>query len=137
MVTIETRTSVAHHHPLDSGGAHIEETVLGDLELFSLFGEFDAYTAPALEKQLTDAVEHDRYEIVLDMSAVTFVDMSTLHVIQRVMKHVYRRNGHVVVATTQRPVLRAIELAGLRHAIRVFPTLQEAVEATPSERRIG
>jgi anti-anti-sigma factor len=66
---------------------------------------------------------------------VTFVDMSTLNAIVRAMKLVYRHNGHLAVATTARPVLRAIDLAGLRHSIRVFPTRQEAVDAPPADRR--
>lgn len=120
---------------LETRAAVVEETTLGAVELFTLFGEFDAYASPSLEKQLCDAVERERYELVLDMSGVSFVDMSTLNVIQRVMKAVYRHNGHVVLATTQRAVLRAIELAGMRHSIRVFPTLREAVESPLSERR--
>lgn len=67
------------------------------------------------------------YEIVIDMCDVEFVDMSTLNVVVRVMKAVYRHNGHLVLACAQRNVLRAIELAGLRHAVRVYESREEAV----------
>jgi anti-anti-sigma factor len=66
---------------------------------------------------------------MLDMSAVAFVDVSTLNAIIRAMKLVYQHNGHLVVVTTSRPVLRAIDLAGLRHAIRVFPVREEGLAA--------
>ena len=115
--------------------ALIERHSLDRIELFVLFGEFDAFTSPRLEEHLIAAVEAGRYEIVLDMTAVTFVDISTLSAIQRVIKSLYRHNGHLVLATIQHAVLRAIDIGGFRHAIRVFPTVHEAVEAPASERK--
>ncbi|SRR5260221_13434038 len=112
----------------DSSGAHVEESPLGEVELFILSGEFDAYSAPMLEQQLGDAIERGRHEFVLEMHAVGFIDLSTVNVIARALKAVYRHNGHLDVASTSRPVVRAIDLAGMRHAIRVFPTREEALE---------
>jgi anti-sigma B factor antagonist len=114
---------------LDAPSPHVEELTVDGVELFVLAGEFDAYSTPWLEDQLLAAIDRGMYELTLDMCGVTFVDMSTLNVIVRAMKHVYRHNGHLVVACMQRPVLRAIELAGLKHAVRVFPTRQEAIAA--------
>jgi anti-anti-sigma factor len=67
------------------------------------------------------------YELVVDMCGVEFVDLSTLNVIVRAMKAVYRHNGHLVLACAQRNVLRAIDLAGLRHAVRVYGSREEAL----------
>ena len=87
--------------------------------------------ADVLSQALSDARRFHRergdYELVIDMCAVTFVDMSTLNRIVRAMKEVYRHNGHLVVACADRHVLRAIELAGLRHAVRVYDTREEAI----------
>jgi anti-sigma B factor antagonist len=92
-----------------------------------LRGEFDAYSLPKLGDQLDAAVERGDYEIVIDMCGVTFVDMSTLNRIARTMKEVYRHNGHLVVACGDKHVRRAIDLAGLRHSVRVYPTRGEAI----------
>jgi anti-sigma B factor antagonist len=116
-------------HALESSGAHVEQSQLNGVELFVLTGEFDAYSSPALEQQLVDAITAGSYSLMLDMSAVAFVDVSTLNAIIRAMKLVYQHNGHLVVVTTSRPVLRAIDLAGLRHAIRVFPVREEGLAA--------
>jgi anti-sigma B factor antagonist len=114
---------------LETLSPHVEETPMNGLELFELGGEFDAFSAPSLEQQLLDAIEKGHHELVIDMSGVTFVDMSTLNVLVRAIKNVYRYNGHLVIACRQGAVLRAIDLAGLRHALRVFPTREEAVES--------
>jgi anti-sigma B factor antagonist len=100
---------------------------IDDVEVFALRGEFDAYSMPMLGDQLDAAIERGDYEIVVDMSGVTFVDMSTLNRIVRAMKEVYRHNGHLTVACVDKHVLRAIDLAGLRHAVRVYPTREEAI----------
>jgi anti-anti-sigma factor len=107
----------------------VEELTVGDLEVFVLNGEFDAYSTPWLEEQLIAAIERGRYELALDMCGVTFVDMSTLNVVVRAMKLVYRHNGHLVIACGQRPVVRAIELAGLQHAVKRYDTRDEAIAA--------
>src|SRR5258705_5743424 len=107
----------------------VEELSVGDVDLFVLSGEFDAHSTPWLEERLIASIEGGEYELVLDMCEVTFVDVSTLNVIIRAMKHVYRHNGHLVVACGQRPVLRAIELAGLRHSVAIHDSREEAITA--------
>ena len=97
------------------------------MDIFVLRGEFDAYSMPRLGDQLDAAIERGLYDLVIDMCGVTFVDMSTLNRIVRAMKEVYRHNGHLVVACADRQVLRAIDLAGLRHAVRVYENRAEAV----------
>jgi len=82
---------------------------------------------PMFGDRIDAAIERGEYELVIDMCGVTFVDMSTLNRIVRAMKEVYRRNGHLVVACAERPVLRAIELAGLRHAVKVYPSRDDAL----------
>jgi anti-sigma B factor antagonist len=97
------------------------------VEILVLRGEFDAYSMPLLGDQLDAAIERGDYEVVVDMCEVTFVDMSTLNRIVRAMKEIYRHNGHLVVACADKHVLRAIDLAGLRHSVRVYDTREEAI----------
>ena len=99
---------------------------MDSVEVLVLRGEFDAYTMPLLGDRFDRAIGTGHYDFVLDMSEVTFVDMSTLNRIVRAMKEIYRHNGHLVVVSGQRSVLRAIDLAGLRHAVRVYPSRDEA-----------
>jgi anti-sigma B factor antagonist len=112
---------------IDSLAFQVEELRSDDVEVFVLRGEFDAYSMPLLGDQLDAAIERGDYEIVVDMCGVTFVDMSTLNRIVRAMKEVYRHNGHLVVACADKHVLRAIDLAGLRHSVRVYDTRDEAI----------
>jgi anti-sigma B factor antagonist len=111
---------------IDSLAFQVEELTEGEVQVFVLHGEFDAYSMPLLGDKLDVAIENGHYDIVIDMRDVTFVDMSTLNRIARAIKEVYRRNGHLVVAGASRNVLRAIDLAGLRHSVRVYDSRAEA-----------
>ena len=111
----------------DSLAAQVDEITVDGVDVFVLRGEFDAYSTPMLGERLESAIARGEYDLILDMCGVTFADVSTLNRIVRAMKDVYRHNGHLVLACGSRPVLRAIELAGLRHAVRVFDTREDAL----------
>jgi anti-anti-sigma factor len=72
---------------------------------------------------------------VVDMCDVSFVDVSTLNRLVRAIQETYRHNGRLVVACAERSVLRAIELAALQHAIRLFDSREAAIAALRSEAR--
>jgi anti-anti-sigma factor len=122
----DTRSACLGSH-IDSLAFQVEELQIEGVEIFVLRGEFDAYSMPRLGDRLDTAIERGDYEIVVDMCDVTFVDMSTLNRIVRAMKAVYRHNGHLVVACGDKHVLRAIDLAGLRHSVRVYETREQAI----------
>jgi anti-anti-sigma factor len=123
----DSRSACIRSH-IDSLAFQVEELRIDDVEVLALRGEFDAYSMPMLGDQLDAAIARGDYEIVVDMCAVTFVDMSTLNRIVRAMKEIYRHNGHLVIACGDKHVLRAIDLAGLRHSVRVYDTREEAIE---------
>lgn len=105
----------------------VDETPLNGVELFVLEGEFDAASAPQFEEQLERAIAAGRLDMCVDMSGVTFVDLSTLNVLVRALKRVMRHNGHLVLVGDKGAVERAIGLASLGHCLRVFTTRDEAV----------
>jgi anti-sigma B factor antagonist len=112
---------------MDSLAFNVELLTVDDVDVIAMRGEFDAYSMRMLGDLLDEVLERGEYEIVIDMCAVTFVDMKTLNRIAAAMKVVYRHNGHLDVACADRHVLRAVDLAGLRHALRVYPTREEAI----------
>ena len=121
-------------HSFDSSHPRIEAERLDDVELFVLGGEFDAFSSPLVEAALMGAVDRGEYNIVVDLTEVTFLDMSTIYAIVRAIKGVYQHNGHLLVVSNSRPVLRIIDLAGMRHSFRIFPTREEALAAIRGSR---
>src|SRR5262245_30046491 len=95
-IGVEVRPLASQPH-LESFAANVEEVTIEGVDVFVLRGEFDAFTTPMLGDKLEAAIERGVYEIVIDMCAVTFTDVSTLNRIARAMQEVYRHNGHLVL----------------------------------------
>ena len=59
-------------------------------------GEVDVYTAPQLDEQLSGLVEAGSYQLVVDLSAVEFLDSTGLGVLVKALKRV-REHGNLLV----------------------------------------
>lgn len=75
-------------------------------------GELDLATAPELEGWLED-LRRECADVVLDLSEVTFMDSSGLRVLLQARHEARRTQTGLRIANPTRPVLRAIEAAGL------------------------
>ena len=82
-------TSESHSVPLttrsrvvdDLGDFVLEAQPDGDAVTVVLAGEFDLAMADPIRKALTRAMREPRARLILDLSGVTFIDSSGLHII--------------------------------------------------------
>jgi anti-sigma B factor antagonist len=80
-----------------------------------LRGESDLDTAPLLQQRLADAIDGDARELVLDVSAVSFCDVTGLDVILDARSRLSSRGGRLSLLGPCRPLqimLRALALEG-------------------------
>ncbi|GLW56325.1 STAS domain-containing protein [Kitasatospora phosalacinea] len=75
-------------------------------------GEVDVDTAPRTSRELTRALTAHR-EVVLDLSAVTFMDCTGLRVLLAAGDLAERTGARLELRGVGRPVARLLELAGL------------------------
>lgn len=89
----------------------------GTAELY-LSGEFDLEGAPAVEQQLSSAVAaHSR--LIVDLSALTFMDSSAIGVLARAKRACEAREAKLVVRIGHSPVRRVLDLAGMNEFLGV------------------
>lgn len=74
-------------------------------------GEIDICTSPQLQRALEEAIDGSRGQLIIDLSAVEFIDLSGL----RVLLSVIRRAGPRDVAVTNPSLIvrRMLDLTGL------------------------
>jgi anti-sigma B factor antagonist len=91
-------------------------------------GELDVHAARALAPQLHEAVEADYPQLILDLSAVTFVDSTALGAIIQA-EHRFRGQGRTlsVVAPNGSAAAVLLELSGLRGRFSVVPSRDAAL----------
>jgi len=101
-------------------GAELDVTLenVGGFSLIGLSGEVDVYSAPKLRETIKDLVDDGRYDIVVDLEKVAFLDSTGLGVLVGGLKRVKHHNGELGIICGQEKILRIFRITGLT---KVFP----------------
>jgi anti-sigma B factor antagonist len=92
----------------------IRDRELGpDEHLIELCGQVDLYTAPEFKERLIRVIEQGTKHIVVDLSAVSFMDSTALGVLVGGLKRLRPAGGSISVVSADEHVRRLFEMAGL------------------------
>ncbi len=109
---------------------HVATTVVGsEVGVVTAGGELDIYTADQVGASIDEARSSGASIVVIDLSAVSFIDSSALAILVERKKRLGADGGEVIVVADGQPVLRAFEVSGLDRVFRIFGDLDEALEA--------
>ena len=91
-------------------------------------GRIDSQTTPGVKKALDTILEAGRFRIVLDLSEVEFMSSSGIWALLEAQKACKRWNrGEVVIASANKNIQRTLDIAGLKHFVRMFDDVLTAV----------
>ncbi|MFG6191701.1 STAS domain-containing protein [Nonomuraea sp. JJY05] len=97
--------------------------------LIEVVGEVDAATAD----QLTACIERDHPDaglpLVLDLSGVSFMDSSGLHVLVQQFHRLDERGAGLYLAAPHERVRRILQLTGVDQLLHTYPVLDQALLA--------
>ncbi len=103
--------------------AHLTE---GIVEL-TVAGEVDLLAAPFLKEELADAIDSGARHVIVNLSAATFVDSTTLGALMGASGRI-RKDGGALVIVCSNPQIRTIfEITRLDKAFGIFEDTDEAV----------
>jgi anti-sigma B factor antagonist len=115
------------HRPLDISQRTVDGTVVVEVA-----GEVDLATAPELHAAIVTALRAaGNGGCVADLTAVTFLGSPGLAALlnaAQVAEH--RREPLKIVVDANRPVIRPIEITGLDHVLRLYHTVDEALQSS-------
>lgn len=108
-------------------GAGLEVTLesVGDLSLVRLAGEVDVYSAPKLREAIKDLVDKGKYNIVVDLERVAFLDSTGLGVLVGGLKRVKHHDGDLGIVCNQEKILRIFRITGLTKVFPVYRSREE------------
>jgi anti-sigma B factor antagonist len=114
-----------------SDGAPVEDAGCGDVALLAVGGEIDYAASPQLRERIADHVKAGRRHLVVDLSAVTFIDSTTIGVLVGAVARLREAGGSLAVVCEQEnvKVLRIFEITGLESMIELHRSREEAVSA--------
>lgn len=90
-------------------------------------GEVDVYTAPALDEELTRLTDAGASSLVIDLSAVDFLDSTGLSVIVKALEAVRSCDGRLDVVVTVERVAKVFRITGLDEMVSLHGSLDAAL----------
>jgi len=101
----------------------------GNSTVFQINEErFDAKLAPEFRIQIESIINDLSANIVLDISAVKFMDSSGLGAVMGVYKLL--RDKQISVANAQKPVMDLLKLTRMDRLIKTYESVEDAVATT-------
>ena len=111
----------------DDSTFSLQSSAVGDALVFAVSGDVDMTSAPALTDAI-DLVADGVRRVVVDLSAVTFLDSSGLNALVRSKRALDGKEiGFRVVAPADGVVRRVLELTQLAESLSVVDSLDQAV----------
>ena len=96
--------------------------------MVTLAGEVDLYTAPEFREVLLRGIKEGARRVIVDLSAVTFIDSTALGVLVTGGKRLLG-GGSLLVVCSDKGIRRILEIVGLAGVFAIHPTLDEALAA--------
>ncbi len=99
-------------------------------EIVTVNGRIDSYTAPQLSEALNQVTGNKTYNIILDLSAVSYVSSAGLRVLIDIQKKCKKDNqGEVLLVGIPPRVYETLELTGFIPQFKFFDDVPTAVAA--------
>lgn len=107
----------------------IATSVVDGRTVVQVVGEIDVYTAPQLRERLDAEIDAGRYDLVVDLSGVSFMDSTGLGVLVGRLKQIRLNDGSMRLVCSHDRVLKVFVITGLDKVFAIYPTVGEAVAA--------
>lgn len=91
-----------------------------------LAGELDMANVDELEQAIDEGIEAGARDFIVDLSAVEFIDATTIHALLRGWNRTARRNGQFMLVRPPYRIWRVFVLIGVARTFAVFASQQEA-----------
>lgn len=106
----------------------VRQEVLGRTTVIRPFGEIDICTAPELKAHMRSVIEAGAERLLVDLSAVGFMDSSGLGVLKGAQKRIGERGGALAIVCPEGAVLKVFRISGLMEVFRIHDSLDEGLQ---------
>jgi anti-sigma B factor antagonist len=107
----------------------IEDRVVdSDTHVVAVTGEIDLFTAPEFKQRMSKPIEDGVAKLVVDLSATTFIDSSSLGVLIGAHRRLKQRDGSLVVVCDNEAIVKTFKITGLDGVFTLVPSLDDALD---------
>ena len=102
-----------------------EDATLGAWNVLAVAGELDMHTSPALQEKLEALSVGDAPKVAVDLSAVPFMDSSTLGMLVASLKRLKERGGDLALVGVAGSPQKVLSITGIDRVIPVYEQVSE------------
>jgi anti-sigma B factor antagonist len=110
-----------------------DEQVDASTHVVSVRGEVDLFTAPEFKQRIHEAIDDGRTLVIVDLTATTFIDSSSLGILISSHKRLRRSGGQLVIACDSQPVLNTFAITGLDGVLTIVPSREDGLELSSGD----
>src|SRR5919107_4464052 len=103
-----------------------DRQVNDDTHVVAVTGEIDLFTAPEFKQRVSAPIDEGRTHVIVDLTATTFIDSSSLGVLIGAHRRLRRLNGTLVIVCSGEAILKTFRITGLDGVFTIVPSLDEA-----------
>jgi stage II sporulation protein AA (anti-sigma F factor antagonist) len=101
---------------------------IDDKLIVYMVGELDHHSAEEVRSKIDDSLDTGKYnKLILDFSAVTFMDSSGIGVVIGRYKKLTLRKGQICVSNVNKTIKKVFELSGMFKIINLFDSVDQAL----------
>src|SRR4051794_39023802 len=100
-----------------------------ETHVVAVTGEIDLFTAPEFKQRMSELIDAGRSRLIVDLSATTFIDSSSLGVLIGAHRRLKLRGGALLVVCDSEAIVKTFKITGLDGVVTIAPT----VDAAPSD----
>lgn len=107
----------------------ISEKTIGDVNVISLSGRLDAYSANEVEKKLDSLIDAAQVRLVISLEKLEYISSSGLRVFLAALKKVKKQQGDIKLACLKPYIKEVFDIAGFTQLFNMFDTEEAAVNS--------
>ena len=101
----------------------------GDAYVVDLTGEIDVYTSPKVKDAITELIDQEHYNLVINLEKVRYIDSTGLGVLIGGLNRVREHGGSVNLVCTNPQIKKIFDITGLVKIFGIFDDEQSAMKA--------
>lgn len=105
------------------------EQKIGNVNIISLSGRLDAYSANDLERKLDSLIDADQVQLVVNLGRLEYISSSGLRVLLAALKKVRKQQGDIKLACLKPYIKEVFDIAGFTQLFTIFDAEEAAVSS--------
>ena len=99
-----------------------------DAHVVAVRGEIDLFTVPEFKDRISEPIDAGRSTLIVDLSATTFIDSSSLGVLIGAHRRLKLRGGSLVVVCDNDAIVKTFRITGLDGVFTLVRSLDDALD---------